>query len=122
MKYQTRASGELAPDQSEPFSEVEVGGDQEFSISTREAGGQGALEVQISAPSRRPIPFKLESGSANEEHAVQYIPPEEGQYRVEVRYDGNPIPGSPFSVEGVLPPDPSKVGPRPPSTGNRWRS
>lgn len=90
-------------------NKVEVGADQEFFVSTREAGGQGTLEVQISAPSRRPIPFKLEPGSANEEHVVQYIPPEEGQYRVEVSYDGNPVPGSPFSVEGVLPPDPSKV-------------
>ena len=86
-----------------------MGKDEEFSISTREAGGQGKLEVKITSPSRRPIPCKLESGSANELHSVKYIPPEEGQYRVDIVYDGNPVPGSPFSVEGVMPPDPSKV-------------
>ncbi|KAJ4921025.1 hypothetical protein JOQ06_007930 [Pogonophryne albipinna] len=90
-------------------NKVDVGKDEEFSISTREAGGQGKLEVKITSPSRRPIPCKLESGSANELHSVKYIPPEEGQYRVDIVYDGNPVPGSPFSVEGVMPPDPSKV-------------
>ncbi|KAK1906672.1 Filamin-C [Dissostichus eleginoides] len=90
-------------------NKVDVGKDEEFSISTREAGGQGKLEVKITSPSRRPIPCKLELGSANELHSVKYIPPEEGQYRVDIVYDGNPVPGSPFSVEGVMPPDPSKV-------------
>uniref|UniRef100_A0A7N8XLZ0 Filamin C, gamma b (actin binding protein 280) n=1 Tax=Mastacembelus armatus TaxID=205130 RepID=A0A7N8XLZ0_9TELE len=90
-------------------SEVDVGKDQEFSISTHGAGGQGKLDVKITSPSRRPIPCKLESGSANELHTVKYIPPEEGLYRVDINYDGNPVPGSPFTVEGVMPPDPSKV-------------
>ena len=86
-----------------------MGKDQEFSISTQGAGGQGKLDVKITSPSRRPIPCKLESGSANEVTTVKYIPPEEGPYRVDIGYDGNPIPGSPFTVEGVMPPDPSKV-------------
>ncbi|XP_030208982.1 filamin-C isoform X2 [Gadus morhua] len=90
-------------------NKVDVGLDQEFSVSTLGAGGQGKLDVKITSPSRRPIPCKLESGSANEVTTVKYIPPEEGPYRVDVTYDGNPIPGSPFTVEGVMPPDPSKV-------------
>ncbi|XP_071358744.1 filamin-C-like isoform X7 [Trachinotus anak] len=90
-------------------NKVDVGKDQEFTVSTRGAGGQGKLDVKITSPSRRPIPCKLESGTANEVHTVKYIPPEEGPYRVDVSYDGNPIPGSPFTVEGVMPPDPSKV-------------
>ncbi|XP_029350558.1 filamin-A-like isoform X8 [Echeneis naucrates] len=90
-------------------NKVDVGEDQEFTISTRGAGGQGKLDVKITSPSRRPIPCKLESGTSNEVHTVKYIPPEEGPYRVNVSYDGNPIPGSPFAVEGVMPPDPSKV-------------
>ncbi|XP_074481230.1 filamin-C-like isoform X8 [Sebastes fasciatus] len=91
-------------------NKVDVGKDEEFTISTRDAGGQGKLEVKITSPSRRPIPCKLESsGSANEAHTVKYIPPEEGQYRVDISYDGNPVPGSPFTVEGVMPPDPTKV-------------
>lgn len=88
---------------------MDVGKDQEFTVSTRGAGGQGKLDVKITSPSRRPIPCKLESGTANELHTVKYIPPEEGPYRVDISYDGNPVPGSPFTVEGVMPPDPSKV-------------
>ncbi|KAM6895601.1 filamin-C-like isoform 2-T2 [Xenentodon cancila] len=90
-------------------NKVDVGKDQEFSVCTRAAGGQGTLDVKITSPSRRPIPCKLESGTANEVHTVKYIPPEEGLYRVDISYDGNPVPGSPFTVEGVMPPDPSKV-------------
>ncbi|CAL8242354.1 unnamed protein product [Merluccius merluccius] len=91
-------------------NKVDVGKDQEFTVSTHGAGGQGKLDVKITSPSRRPIPCKLESGSAtNEVTTVKYIPPEEGPYRVDISYDGNPVPGSPFTVEGVMPPDPSKV-------------
>ncbi|NWR56073.1 FLNC protein, partial [Bucorvus abyssinicus] len=42
-------------------------------------------------------------------HPVTFTPPEEGPYKVEVTYDGHPVPGSPFPVEALLPPDPSKV-------------
>ncbi|CAB1413282.1 unnamed protein product [Pleuronectes platessa] len=90
-------------------NKVDVGKDQEFTISTRGAGGQGKLEVKITSPSRRPIPCKLESGTANELHTVKYIPPEEGLLRLDVCYDGHPVPGSPFTVESVMPPDPTKV-------------
>ncbi|XP_073337082.1 filamin-C-like isoform X4 [Pagrus major] len=90
-------------------NKVDVGKDEEFTVSTQGAGGQGKLDVKITSPSRRPIPCKLESGTANEVHTVKYIPPEEGPYRVDISYDGNPVPGSPFTVEGVMPPDPSKV-------------
>lgn len=91
---------------------MDVGKDEEFTVSTQGAGGQGKLEVKITSPSRRPIPCKLESGTANELHTVKYIPPEEGPYRVDISYDGNPVPGSPFTVEGVMPPDPLKVSQR----------
>ncbi|XP_071242157.1 filamin-C-like isoform X11 [Salvelinus alpinus] len=90
-------------------NKVDVGKDQEFTVSTHGAGGQGKLDVKITSPSRRPIPCKLESDTANEVHTVKYIPPEEGSYKVDISYDGNPVPGSPFTVEGVMPPDPSKV-------------
>ncbi|KAL4624954.1 filamin-C isoform X1 [Arapaima gigas] len=90
-------------------NKVDVGKDQEFSINSRGAGGQGKVDVKITSPSRRPIPCKVESGATNDIHLVKYIPPEEGPYKVDINYDGNPLPGSPFSVEGVMPPDPSKV-------------
>uniref|UniRef100_A0A8C3HVK6 Filamin C n=1 Tax=Chrysemys picta bellii TaxID=8478 RepID=A0A8C3HVK6_CHRPI len=90
-------------------NKVDVGRDQEFAVNTRGAGGQGQVDVKITSPSRRPIPCKVETGTTNDIHTVKYMPPEEGPYKVDVAYDGPPVPGSPFSVEGVMPPDPSKV-------------
>ncbi|KAJ8411391.1 hypothetical protein AAFF_G00173970 [Aldrovandia affinis] len=90
-------------------NKVDVGKDQEFSIDTQGAGGQGQVDVKMTSPSGRPIPCKVESDAAKGVHSVKYIPPEEGQYKVDVGYDGNPVPGSPFAVEGVMPPDPTKV-------------
>lgn len=91
------------------YIEVAVGQEQAFSVNTRGAGGQGQLDVRMTSPSRRPIPCKLEPGGGAEAQAVRYMPPEEGPYKVDITYDGHPVPGSPFAVEGVLPPDPSKV-------------
>uniref|UniRef100_A0A8P4GRJ8 Calponin-homology (CH) domain-containing protein n=1 Tax=Dicentrarchus labrax TaxID=13489 RepID=A0A8P4GRJ8_DICLA len=90
-------------------NKVEVGKDQEFTVNTKGAGGQGNVGVKMTSPSGRPIPCKLESDKANGTHSVKYIPPEEGQYKVDVSYDGNPVMGSPFGVEAVMPADPSKV-------------
>ncbi|XP_041746793.2 filamin-C-like [Coregonus clupeaformis] len=90
-------------------TKVEVGKDQEFYINTQGAGGQGEVAVKMTSPSGRPIPYKLDLDTANGAHSVKYIPPEEGPYKVDVSYDGNPVPGSPFAVEGVMPADPSKV-------------
>ncbi|XP_043944575.1 filamin-C isoform X3 [Protopterus annectens] len=90
-------------------NKVDVGKDQEFTINTRGAGGQGNVDVKITSPSRRPIPCKVETGATNDLHNAKYMPPEEGPYKVDISYDGHPVPGSPFTVEGVMPPDPSKV-------------
>ncbi|KAM6960914.1 filamin-C-like [Aplochiton taeniatus] len=90
-------------------TKVEVGKDQEFTINTKGAGGLGEVGVKMTSPSGRPIPCKLESDAANGTHSVKYLPPEEGQYKVDVNYDGNPVQGSPFGLEGVMPADPSKV-------------
>uniref|UniRef100_A0A673NFR8 Calponin-homology (CH) domain-containing protein n=1 Tax=Sinocyclocheilus rhinocerous TaxID=307959 RepID=A0A673NFR8_9TELE len=88
---------------------VQVGEDQEFAIGTRGAGGQGKLEVKITSPSGKSMPCVVEPQPGKGASLVKYIPKEEGVYVVEVVYDGNPVPGSPFPVEAMLPPDPSKV-------------
>ncbi len=88
---------------------MEVGKDQEFIVSTKGAGGQGKVNVTITSPTGRTIPCKLESDKSKEATCVKYIPPEEGHYKVDISYDGNPVPGSPFAVEGLMPADPSKV-------------
>lgn len=44
-----------------------------------------------------------------ESSTAKFIPREEGLYAVDVTYDGHPVPGSPYTVEASLPPDPTKV-------------
>lgn len=90
-------------------SRVQVGQDQEFAVGTKGAGGQGKLEVKITSPSGKSVPCVVEPQPGKGASLVKYIPKEEGVYVVEVVYDGNPLTGSPFPVEAMLPPDPSKV-------------
>ncbi|XP_062400673.1 filamin-B [Sardina pilchardus] len=90
-------------------SRVEVGQDQQFVVGTKGVGGQGRLEVRISSPANRAVPCEVEPQPGKAASLVKYVPKEEGVYTVEVCYDGNPVPGSPFPVEAQLPPDPSKV-------------
>ncbi|KAM4721013.1 filamin-B isoform 2-T2 [Rhinophrynus dorsalis] len=90
-------------------SRVEVGKDQQFLVDTKGAGGQGKLDVKISSPSRKSVSCLVEPVSGRECSTVKYIPKEEGLYSVDVNYDGNPVPGSPYTVEATLPPDPTKV-------------
>ncbi|XP_043934724.1 filamin-B isoform X2 [Protopterus annectens] len=90
-------------------SRVQVGQDQEFTVNTKGAGGQGKLDVQISSPAKKAVPCTMEPVIGKDRCIAKYIPKEEGLYMVDVSYDGHPIPGSPFAVDAMLPPDPSKV-------------
>ncbi|NXU03430.1 FLNC protein, partial [Buphagus erythrorhynchus] len=87
----------------------EVGQVQEFQVEAQGAGGQGQLEVKVTGPSRRAVPCTVGPAPPGGPHPVTFTPTEEGPHRVEVTYDGHPVPGSPFPVEALLPPDPSKV-------------
>ena len=91
-------------------AELEVGKDQEFTVKSKGAGGQGKVGAKITGPSRKAVPCTVEPGLSPENSLVRFIPREEGPYQVEVTYDGVPVPGSPFPVEAVPPTDPSKVG------------
>ncbi|XP_048343970.1 filamin-B isoform X2 [Sphaerodactylus townsendi] len=88
---------------------VEVGKDQEFLIDTKGAGGQGKVDVAIFGPTQKALPCLVEPVVGKECSSAKYIPREEGMHVVDVSYDGNPVPGSPYTVEATLPPDPSKV-------------
>ncbi|XP_064905473.1 LOW QUALITY PROTEIN: filamin-C [Columba livia] len=90
-------------------SKAEVGQAQEFAVETQGAGGQGKVEVKVTGPGRRPTPCRVGPAPPGGPHPVSFTPPDEGPYKVEVTYDGHPVPGSPFPVEAALPPDPSKV-------------
>ncbi|ETE70682.1 Filamin-A [Ophiophagus hannah] len=88
---------------------VEVGKDQEFTVKSKGAGGQGKVAAKITGPSSKPVPCKVEPGLSSDNSVVKFIPREEGPYEVDVTYDGVPVPGSPFPVEAVPPTNPSKV-------------
>ncbi|XP_053551937.1 filamin-A isoform X2 [Bombina bombina] len=88
---------------------VEVGKDQEFTVKSKGAGGQGKVAAKITGPSNKLVPTKVEQGLSPDNSTVKFIPRDEGPYEVEVTYDGVPVPGSPFPVEGVPPTNPSKV-------------
>ncbi|KAM6306964.1 LOW QUALITY PROTEIN: filamin-C-like [Podargus strigoides] len=90
-------------------SKVEVGQTQEFRVEMQGAGGQGKVEVKVMGPSHRPLPCQVGPAPPGGPHPVTFTPPKEGLYKVEVTYDGHSVPGSPFPVEALLPPDPSKV-------------
>uniref|UniRef100_A0A3Q2IAR3 Filamin A n=1 Tax=Equus caballus TaxID=9796 RepID=A0A3Q2IAR3_HORSE len=78
---------------------VDVGKDQEFTIKSKGAGGQGKVASKIVGPSGTPVPCKVEPGLGADNSVVRFVPREEGPYEVEVTYDGVPVPGSPFSVK-----------------------
>lgn len=87
-----------------------VGKDQEITVKTKGAGGQGKVAAKVTGPGGKSVPCKVEPGLSPETSQVHFIPRDKGPYEVELTYDGAPIPGSPFPVEAVAPTDPSKVG------------
>lgn len=96
---------------------MDVGKDQEFTVKSKGAGGQGKVLSKIVGPSGAAVPCKVEPGLGADNSVVRFVPREEGSYEVEVTYDGVPVPGSPFALEAVPPTKPSKVrgvpGPQP---------
>uniref|UniRef100_A0A8C4QEV7 Filamin C n=1 Tax=Eptatretus burgeri TaxID=7764 RepID=A0A8C4QEV7_EPTBU len=88
---------------------VDVSRETTFTVCTRDAGGQGKLDVRVLGPGLKPTPCRVDGTSAEAVQKIHYTPKEEGSYKVEISYDGHPIPGSPFSVEAFVPADPTKV-------------
>lgn len=86
-----------------------VGKDQEITVKSKGAGGQGKVAAKVTGPGGKSVPCKVEPGLSPETSQVRFIPRDKGPYEVELTYDGAPIPGSPFPVEAVAPTDPSKV-------------
>ncbi|XP_051516060.1 filamin-A-like [Myxocyprinus asiaticus] len=86
-----------------------VGKDQEITVKSKGAGGQGKVGAKVTGPAGKSVPCKVEPGLSPETSQVRFIPRDKGPYEVELTYDGAPIPGSPFPVKAVAPTDPSKV-------------
>uniref|UniRef100_A0A668AS08 Filamin A n=1 Tax=Myripristis murdjan TaxID=586833 RepID=A0A668AS08_9TELE len=86
-----------------------VGKDQEVTVKTKGAGGQGKVGAKVTGPSGKPVASKVEPGLSPETSQVKFIPREAGPYQVELTYDGVPIPGSPYTPTAYPATDPSKV-------------
>ncbi|XP_014853704.1 PREDICTED: filamin-A-like isoform X1 [Poecilia mexicana] len=86
-----------------------VGKDQEVTVKSKGAGGQGKVAAKVTGPSGKPVTCKVEPGLSPETSQVKFIPREAGPYQVELTYDGVPIPGSPYTPTAYPPTDPSKV-------------
>ncbi|TWW57270.1 Filamin-A [Takifugu flavidus] len=86
-----------------------VGRDQDITVKTKGAGGQGKVGAKVTAPSGKPVSSKVEPALSPETSQVKFIPREVGPYQVELTYDGVPVPGSPFSPTAYPASDPSKV-------------
>ncbi|XP_032809983.2 filamin-C-like [Petromyzon marinus] len=107
-------------------TKLEMGCEQEVRVVTRGAGGRGQLEARLLSPTRQKVPCSSEplaeaaapaAAAAEEEespghaveHSLLFTLLETGPHRMDVTYDGHPVPGSPFLMEAVLPANPSKV-------------
>ncbi|CAK6970914.1 filamin-A isoform X1 [Scomber scombrus] len=86
-----------------------VGKDQEVTVKSKGAGGQGKVAAKVTSPSGKPVTSKVEPGLSPETSQLKFIPREAGPYQVELTYDGVPIPGSPFNPTAYPATDPSKV-------------
>ncbi|KAJ8017344.1 hypothetical protein DPEC_G00016890 [Dallia pectoralis] len=87
---------------------ITVGKDQEVTVKSKGAGGQGKVAAQVTGPSGKPVTSKVEPGLKPETNQVRFIPREAGPYQVELTYDGAPIPGSPFKPTAYPPTDVTK--------------
>ena len=68
-----------------------------FTVYTKGAGA-GALQVAVEGPSKAEITCKdNKDGTVG----VAYIPPAPGEYKINVKFGGQPVKGSPFSAKIV---------------------
>ena len=55
----------------------------------------------------RPVDVKV-TEEGKDTFKCEYVAPVEGEYKVDVKFDGSPVPGSPFPVEVAKPGDAGK--------------
>ena len=87
------------------LSKGSVGQPQVFSVRTDKAGS-GDLTVKIDGPSG-PVEPDIREVTKNVFN-VTYVPKEHGPHSIDVLFADDPITGSPFVVDVVIPPDASK--------------
>ena len=89
----------------EPKQGLMVNNPVQFSIDSTDAGS-GRITVSATQPSRKPIQvYMLDEEKRRRLHHLKFDPDTVGHYAVEVHWEGEPIPGSPFDFAII---DPSK--------------
>lgn len=76
-----------------------------FTVETKGAG-PGGLGLAIEGPTEAKMTCK---DNRDGTCSIEYIPTEQGDYDISIRFAGEHIPGSPFKIPVEAPVDPSKV-------------
>jgi len=77
----------------------EVGKEYDFDVITADAGGRAPTQVVIISPSGKQVPVKIEE--IPDGYIVKYTLEELGPHTVDVVFNNQSIPNSPFKTEGV---------------------
>ncbi|XP_061663059.1 filamin-C isoform X3 [Syngnathoides biaculeatus] len=84
---------------------------QEASFAVQLNGARGAIDAKIQAPSGATEECLI-SQLDGDQHAIRFVPKENGIHSIDVRFRGSHVPGSPFKIRVGEPGqvgDPSKV-------------
>ncbi|XP_053908181.1 filamin-A isoform X1 [Cuculus canorus] len=84
---------------------LEVGKETEVTVSAPPE----RVGVRLTGPGGQAVPCTPEPGSPQNSTRLRLRPRAPGPHRLELSLDGHPLPGSPFALEALPPPDPSKV-------------
>ncbi|KAM6470410.1 filamin-B isoform 3-T3 [Liasis olivaceus] len=88
---------------------VENGKPTHFTVFTKGAG-KAPLDVQFGGPMEGDAVKDLDFiDNYDYSHTVKYTPVQQGNMNIQVKYGGDPVPGSPFTVGVAAPLDLSKV-------------
>ncbi|XP_023664499.2 filamin-A-like isoform X2 [Paramormyrops kingsleyae] len=88
---------------------IVVGKEQGIAVKSKGVGGQGKVGAVVTGPTGRTVPSKVETGTSPEGSLVRFVPCAPGPHKLDITYDGTPVPGSPFPMVAVTPVDASKV-------------
>ncbi|XP_021372144.1 filamin-B-like isoform X3 [Mizuhopecten yessoensis] len=78
------------------LSLVPVNRTASFVVDTH-GSGSGNVDVEISAPGGRTVPFNIVQGHSDQ--TIEYVPEEVGDHNIHLKYMGNDVEGSPFTAK-----------------------
>lgn len=85
-----------------------VGQKNEFTVDTPPEAGEAPLTCTIDTPSGRKLKADVKK-NPNEGFDVSWTPKETGRHKITIKYGEKEVPGSPFYVDVLGKPDPTKV-------------